>query len=74
MNELIEFTNLLHKHGSGDAPEVRKYLEERGKNDPTFRVRAEAVLLGFATRAVPSPAGKTVSPTAGGSPNKALGR
>lgn len=74
MNELIEFTNLLHKYGSSDSPEVRKYLEEHGKNDPTFRIRAEAVLLGFATRAVPSAAGKTVSSTAGGLPNRALGR
>ena len=52
MNQLIEFTNLLHSHGRADAPEVQVYLKEHGAKDPAFRARAEAVLRGFSVRAM----------------------
>lgn len=49
MSTLIEFTNLLHKCGSANAPEVRRFLDEH-KEDTVFLQRAEVVILGFETR------------------------
>lgn len=48
INLLIEFTNLLHKHGSPDAPKVKEFLEAH-KHDITFYRRAKTVILGFET-------------------------
>ena len=55
MSTLIEFTNLLHKCGSADAPEVERFLEEHNE-DAVFLRRAEVVVLGFETRGAPEQA------------------
>lgn len=60
MNSLIFFTNLLHKCGRPDAPEVQEFLSKHS-DDPTFRARAEAVLMGYSVRANASKAPTTSS-------------
>lgn len=50
MNNLIEFTNLLHKEGRADSPAVLQFLKDNA-NDPTFSARAKAVLMGYSVRA-----------------------
>jgi hypothetical protein len=50
MSKLIDFTNLLHKHGSPAAPEVQAFLSQNA-DDEMFQARAQAVLMGFAAAA-----------------------
>lgn len=51
---LIEFTNLLHRCGRVDAPEVQAFLDAH-RDDHVFQQRAETVMLGFPAREVRQP-------------------
>ena len=46
MDELIDFTNLLHRFGTADAPQVQKFLSAKA-DDPVFQQRAQTVIYGF---------------------------
>ena len=46
MNDLIDFTNLLHRFGTVDALEVQKFLSAH-QDDAVFQQRAQTVIQGF---------------------------
>lgn len=50
VNPLIEFTNLLHQHGSLDAKEVRSFKERH--SDAAFLRKAAIVELAFEAQRV----------------------